>query len=33
MAAITEQQIPLDTALQNLGKLAGEMVAATHQAG
>jgi tryptophan synthase alpha chain len=33
MAAITEQQVSLDIALQNIGKLAAEMVAATHRVG
>ena len=31
IAAISEQNVPLDTALQNLGKLAAEMVSATHR--
>ncbi len=31
VAAIAEQHVSVDAALQNVGKLAGEMVAATHQ--
>jgi tryptophan synthase alpha chain len=33
VAAITEQNVPVDTAIANVGRLARDMVAATHQSG